>query len=207
MKILRPKRTEDVRRWRHHGASGFFSWQPCWKLAPVRKEVCLEAAPDQSDIQEIQVRTPVLLHTNDAANAQTTMNVFWSCISVSLADELVCKKLDVFPLFPTCLCSDLTRHGNVLIPTRAHETKWVLLRIVIKCACVLWHMNLLSSFPIRKIWLKNCKVLPHSIYFHPSLDPLSVDRYSPGLLVTRSQASFYTPNPFRNFIEKIHGTH
>ena len=163
-----PKRTEDVRRWRHHGASGFFSWQPCWKLAPARKEVCLEAAPDQSDIQEIQVRTPVLLHTNDAANAQTTMNVFWSCISVSLADELVCKKLDVFPLFPTCLCSDLTRHGNVLIPTRVrrvgpphtHETKWVLLRMVIKCACVLWHMNLLSSFPIRKIWLKNCKVLP-----------------------------------------------
>ena len=50
-----PKRKEDVRRWRHHDASGFFSWQPCWKLPQARKEVFLEAATDQSDIQEIQV--------------------------------------------------------------------------------------------------------------------------------------------------------
>ena len=40
------------------------------------------------------------------------------------------------------------------------------------------------------IWLKNFKGLLHSIYFHPSLVPLSVARYSPGLRVTRSRVSF-----------------
>ena len=40
------------------------------------------------------------------------------------------------------------------------------------------------------ILLKNCKGLLHSIYFHPSLVPLSVARYSPGQRVTRSRVSF-----------------
>ena len=40
------------------------------------------------------------------------------------------------------------------------------------------------------IWLKNCKGLLHIIYFHPSLVPLSVARYSPGLRVTRWRVSF-----------------
>ena len=107
----------------------------------------------------------------------------------------------------------VTRRGNVFIPTRvrrvgshyAHGTQWVALKMVIKC--VLWHMNLSSSFPVRIIWLKKCKGLLHSIYFHPSLEPLSVARYSPGLCVTRSWVSFYTPIHFWNFIEKIYPTH
>ena len=42
---------------------------------------------------------------------------------LSLADELINKKLDVFPLFLTCPRSNSTRHGNVFIPTRVRRVE------------------------------------------------------------------------------------